>query len=260
MEISKYLQETPWETRNLRIPSYVLNTTAFCSAPDVKKLKVQLKSLKYEKSSFFIFARIPREQIHLIQLLEQVGFYVIECTVSPFIRLHNYERIDLFEQNKLLYLPEKFRSASVKISTVDLPDNTIASNIKSLASESFLDDRFHVDYNCPTEIADQRFAYWVDDLVNNEKVSFDLMYIKDEIAGFMARKENELILAGFSKAYRASGLGEYLWLTSCSIIKELSHKTAETLISINNIPVLNLYARLGFRFKDTQYGLHYWSH
>lgn len=260
METLKYLQETPWETRNLGIPSYALDTTSFCTNPDVHTLKEHFNQIKLETSDFFVFARIPREHLNLICLLEQIGFYVVECTVTPFVRLNNHEKICAFEQNRLLYLPNKFRTASVTIPTVNRPDGKLAAAIKKVASESFEDDRFHVDVNCSAEIADKRFAYWVEDLIDNEHVSFDLMYIQDELAGFMARKKNDLILAGFSKTYRAAGLGEFLWLTSCSIIKNLSHKTAETLISINNIAVLNLYSRLGFRFKNTQYGLHYWSH
>lgn len=260
METIKYVLETPWETRNLGIPGYALNTTQFCDTSDINSLKEELKRLHVESNSFFVFARIPRESLHLARPLEQVGFYLVECTVVPFIRLQQHEMLEKFEQDRQSFLPKKFRTTSVFISTIEQPHKELAEEIKKVASESFVDDRFHVDANCSTEIADRRFAYWVDDLVNNVNVSFDLMYIQNELAGFMARKNNKLILAGFSKTYRAAGLGEFLWLTSCSIIKNLSFKTAETLISINNIAVLNLYARLGFRFKDTQYGLHYWSH
>ena len=255
----KYLKETPWETRNLGVLSYALDSSVFCMTPEIHTLKEQLNQI-YAQSNFFVFARIPREHLELIHPLEQIGFSVVECTVTPFIRLHNNEKICEFEQNRSIFLPNKFRSTVVTISTVNSPDSNLAATIKKVASESFTDDRFHVDANCSAEIADRRFAYWVDDLVSNVTVSFDLMYIQNELAGFMARKNNDLILAGFSKTYRAAGLGEFLWLTSCSIIKNLSFKTAETLISINNIAVLNLYSRLGFRFKDAQYSLHYWSH
>jgi hypothetical protein len=40
---------------------------------------------------------------------------------------------------------------------------------------------------------------------------------------------------------------------------EQNKKVAATLISANNVSVLNLYARLGFRFKNPEATFHYWS-
>lgn len=252
-------RSTPWETRNLGIPSYEINV------PDLNKMTVtnltnELDLLRKKSSHFFIFARLQKKEIHLSSILEKQGFYLIESTISPYMNLNKNVILAKFNDNKKLSLPKRYKEKNITFHTLTNDKKHHDKNkLKKIAEESFSYDRFHLDTNCTSTVADLRFSLWVDDLIADSDVTFDVLHHDNEPIGFIARKNNYLILGGFKKKYLLAGLGEYFILNTCSTLKQQNYPTIETLISVNNLPIVNLYASVGFKFRDTRYSFHFWN-
>jgi len=116
-----------------------------------------------------------------------------------------------------------------------------------MCDSSFLHGRFHRDFNLPADRADQRYKQWLGQLHQADDVLG--LYYDHKLAGFMACNGGKLLLHTINKEHRGRGLARSLW--SCAIDSLFANGTSEVRSSISaaNMPVLNLYASLGFRFE-----------
>ena len=256
-ELIRLLKETPHESRNLGIKAFMIDDDFFAE-PDFRTLCQEIAQLRNQQERFFLFARIPKSCLRHAPALHALGFYVVEATVTPYTHLGKNEMLHRFIANSRDFVPDMYRDAHLVHMSLSRSGSLPTDRLKQIAGESFSDDRFHLDRNCPTQVADRRFEYWIADLVADATTDFDVLQLEGSIIAFLARKRNYLLLAGFSKRYISSGLGEYLWLSTCNLLRSAGHTIVETCISINNLPVLNLYSRLGFKFKGAKYSLHCW--
>jgi len=252
------LTETPWEERNLGIKSFALNESCL-PALDQRVLAGELASLQQAYGSLFIFARLPSAHLSLVPCLQQCGFYLVEAALCPVIQLDKSAVLQAFHADAASFIPRRFRCGNINFTTLKHRQDDAVATVSAIAGESFSGDRFHMDFQCRQALADRRFALWIGDLLRNKDVIFDIVEVDGKAAGFMARKENHLIIAGFSKQYVRAGLGDYLWLGSLRCMQQAGLRYAETLVSTNNIPSINLHARLGFKFRNPQYSFHCWK-
>jgi len=262
-DASTIFTETPWEERNLGIKSFALNEACLPSLQH-HALAEAMAQLKHQFGTYFIFARLPKANLNLVPALQQCGFYLVEGAVCPVIQLHKSAVLKAFNDNPSRFIPKRFSPKhvnhnTIRFITLEHRHDDAVDTVSAIARESFSSDRFHVDFQCPEALANRRFELWICDLLHNPEVIFDIVEVNGEAAGFMARKENHLIIAGFSKKYVRAGLGDYLWLGSLQCMQKHGLRYAETLVSTNNIPSLNLHARLGFKFRNPQYSFHCWQ-
>lgn len=247
-----------YETRNLGIAAFALQDD-FIAAPDESLLKSSIIGLAEEYKSFFAQARVAKDSFSIIPLLGRCGFIYIETAISPFTILTKNPVLQAFIADQQGFLPKRYNCADISMVTMNKADTSLSGEIRQIASESFVDDRFHLDPHCSKALADGRYAYWVNDLIKSD-ATFQLLTLRDELAGFMIRQGERLVLAGFSRKYAASGLGDYLWLSVLASMLDEGLTTAVTQIAVNNTNVLNLYARLAFKFKSPATILHMWQH
>jgi|GEM_PF-1624385 len=253
-----YLIPTPWETRNFGLESFCVGD-GFLNDPNESKLKEEIETFEDGSGGIFIYARIPKKNYYVNQILERIGFYFIEQTLEPYTSFETNEVFKTFLRDKNAFIPKRYKSASLSLLLLDKNDQRLCREIKNIAAESFSDDRCHLDPNCSKEIADRRFVYWVSDLLANPKAHFYLLLHGGHVAGFMGLEGTNLILAALSNNYLKSGLGAYLWLSVMEDMYSQSIDHAHTLISANNTAVLNMYARLGFKFRNPAVTFHYWT-
>ena len=251
------LRETAWETRNLGRASFAV-TESFWEAPDFSALGVELSALRGTRGPLFAYARLGRERLPLVPQVQALGFYVVECTVSPVMMLHRNPVLRDFEADPAPFIPRRYRGEDLKFETLKAVTPEWARALEAMARESFSDDRFHRDHRCPPGIADQRFAWWMGDLLRDPGIGYDVLSLRGTPVAFVAHRGNHMIISGFDARHTSSGLGEYFWLAICSAAKRAGHNHVHTVVSVNNLPSLNLCARCGFRFKDTAYGFHLW--
>lgn len=250
------LVATTWE--NLPLPSYQLDSERF-SEFDEAKLDDELQDLKEEHANFFVFARVNKQQLTIGHVLERKGFYLVEGIVRADIRLGKNDLLSKFEQDREGFIPERYANRNLRVASLSCDHPMPKETLMEIAGNAFIDDRFHLDPNCTDETANRRFSYWIADLMNDKEAIFDVLYLDDEMIGFLARKASQLIIGGFASRYRQAGLGMYLWLNVCRILKNEGYVMAGGNISINNLVSINFHAKLGFRFKNTRYSFHYWS-
>jgi len=254
--IDDCLSHLEYETRNLGMPSYAL-TSNFLENADLGCLASTLAERIAQSNSLFVQARVVPEQFSALTAIEASGFSFVETTLDPYTVLGKNSVLQNFQENPNTFVPRRFNSSALGFINMDQNNQAACESVKRIAAESFVKDRFHVDPRCPNHLADKRFVYWVEDLLKGDTL-FQLLLYNNDVIGFMARKRQHLILAGFSRKYSASGLGDYLWLSVLSDMVSEGLAQAHTRISVNNIPVLNLYGRLGFKFKDPAAMFHYW--
>ncbi|MBT0663407.1 hypothetical protein KI809_03750 [Geobacter pelophilus] len=252
------LREIPWETRNLGVKSFAI-TEDFITNPDQAILQDTITRNTLEFGSIFIQARIGQPDRGTVQLLEQAGFYFVETALVPYSIFKNNDVLSRFVVDMSGFYPDWYDLCDLHVFTINKSDSALRSEVMDIAGESFVADRFHLDFKCSKKIADRRYIYWVDDMLGDKTITFDVLQYIGKTVAFMARKESSILLAGVSTQYINSGLGSFFWL---SVLKQMMNEgftQVNSMISANNMPVLNMFARIGFKFKNPSVTLHYWS-
>jgi len=257
MDIDRCLVSVPWETRNLNVQSFEV-ADVFIQQPNESILQEALNKRIEEYGRIFVQARVSWEAGSAIFTLEHSGFYPVETVLIPYANLKTNKVLTYFIDNRDAFVPDRSRKDEWKVTGVDKTDTLLLQRIKDIALDSFVDDRFHRDWQCDKETASRRFSYWVDDLAADSEVTFLMITHRDKGEGFMARTFDNLILGGLSRKSVGKGVGKFFWLSVLEDMLNAGSPNVHTLISVNNIPVLNLYAGLGFKFKEPAVTLHYW--
>jgi ribosomal protein S18 acetylase RimI-like enzyme len=246
----------PWETRSIGLQSFLVNKGCYKDF-SVDALRTAIKEALFD--GIFVSARVEKDDYQVIPYIQKAQFYFVEQTLDPQTSLQSNEALKAFVINKSEYVPHRYKLKNPIIKTLNKTDKDACTAVEACAKESFSDDRFHTDPNCPKDVADIRFFNWARDLIDDSGVTIYIMSIEDEIAGFLARKENHMILAGFSRRYIGAGLGQYLWLGAMEAMLADGVNLIDTRISANNVAVMNLYVRLGYKFKNPAAVFHYWQ-
>lgn len=186
--------------------------------------------------------RISSTRTQDIDLLQRVGFHVVETTFSPVFSGDPSDTCD--------------SEFAVRASTGDELEE-----IMGVAREAFTVSRFHNDPRIPNEMANLRFENWVKNAACSD--SQELLSIvntsNELVAFFIAETSNGEAywhLTAIAKAFRGRGLATDVWQSVMRAQSELGVKSFRTTISGANMPVVNLYPRLGFRLENPQTSLH----
>lgn len=254
---SDCLEALPWETRNLGIASFSVSSW-FVANPDGDTLTRRLAALQDTHGSYFVQARFPSDT-KLAQLLEQRGFYFVELVLSPHVALSKYAVLDRFVADPARVLAGRCDLSELDVTEVAAAERAMAAAVRTIAGESFVDDRFHVDHNCDHEAANRRYQFWVDDLLGDSAVRCHVLLLRKQPVGFLASKGGDLLLAAFARRYAGAGLGEYFWLRVLQDLRHKGVKVVRTVVSASNLSALNLYGRLQFKFGAPRSTFHLWE-
>ncbi len=160
------------------------------------------------------------------QLLQNNGFYYCDTLIEPYC---SQERFIAFDDNE------------VAVSCDDSLEALLA-----ICHGAFSHGRFHRDFNIDPALADLRYDRWLVRLHNAGKV-FGLLH-QNELAGFIAVEGGRLVLHAVS--LRDRGLSKYLWTPVCRMLFDRGCGELSSSISSSNLAAVNLYASLGFRFRN----------
>ncbi|ATX82056.1 Acetyltransferase (GNAT) domain-containing protein [Mariprofundus ferrinatatus] len=160
-------------------------------------------------------------------LLNKYGFYYTDTLIEPYC---NSSDITMYNN------PE----VSV--------DNQVDINLLlAMCDASFLYGRFHRDFNLNHDMADRRYKNWLKQLADEENVLG--LYHCNQLAGFIAHNNGNLLLHAIDRKFRSQGLAKYFWSAACQELIERGITEFRSSISASNLAVLNLYCSLGFRFN-----------
>jgi len=118
----------------------------------------------------------------------------------------------------------------------------------AICRTAFEHGRFHRDFNVERRRADLRYENWLRTLHAARKVR-GLLW-EDELAGFIAHEGGKLVLHAMGGKHRGRGIAKYLWSAVCADLVRQGAGELSSSVSTANLAAVNLYAALGFRFRN----------
>jgi RimJ/RimL family protein N-acetyltransferase len=165
------------------------------------------------------------------RLLEESGFYYCDTLIEPCCA-----RADLVEHPR----------AGIAVSR----DVTL-ERVAALCHGAFSHDRFHRDFNVPAAAADARYDNWLAQMHARGQVYGITM--DGELVAFIAIVGPRMVLHAVAQARRGTGIAKYAWSAACRhFFDTLGLDHLESSVSASNLAVVNLYASLGFRFRNAK--------
>lgn len=160
--------------------------------------------------------------------LHDYGFYYCDTLIEPYCT------------------KEKFIKHQHEAITFNMESNI--HDLLRISENAFIYGRFHRDFNIPTQYAENRYACWLKELSDTRNVY--TLYYNTDLAGFIAVVENKLVLHALSQKYLGKNLSKYFWSKVCANLYTQGCIELLSSVSAANLSVVNLYASLGFRFRN----------
>jgi RimJ/RimL family protein N-acetyltransferase len=229
-------------------PVYDLKSLQLSADPELllSKLQNELPKLRarLDVQKMLVSARIPSTSHAKIDFLQALGFQFRELSLHPEIETEKVQHFD---------------SALVHIGSV-----TDKIKILKIAGSAFAVTRFHRDSLTPDHLANARYENWVSSsLEDQDKEIFEFRDETDDIVGFFLNDYSDpgisnWQLTAISPTAQGLGFAKDIWRTMMSVEKSRGVKAIQTTISADNLPVVGLYPKLGFRYRDSSVVLHGW--
>ena len=221
------------------VPSFSLAT------PIVPNLREELPN-----SPCFISAKLSTSDLESIRIVESIGFNLIDTNVR-------FQKC-LGESYKELHLSSGY---SIRL-TKDEDQNCIGS----VAQNSFVYSRFHVDPLVDNHKADLIKRKWVENFYLGQRGDYMIVAcFKSKPIGFaqiICRNDTLIIdLIAVDSAHHGKGLASSMITFAESLA--LDHSPATKMLVVGtqlaNRPSISFYEKLGFRLCHAEYIFHYHS-
>lgn len=191
-----------------------------------------------------VSCRLPHSRLAESMFLEDRGFRFVEMTYSP--ELENLKQLDL-------------PSESLEIALADPAD---LSEIEKIASQAFKNERFHVDPRLNSALGDKRYQVWVNNAANHATQRLYRISESGELIAFFVTEHLPdgtcyWHLNAVAPAYQGHGYGIRAWRAMILHAQDQGAERVKSTIAVRNYRVLNLYARLGFRFPAPMMTFHW---
>lgn len=237
---SLYLEwvQVPWDTNLIGKP--VLQITSIETRGEGAFEDIQLfESQVEEVGAVLVSCRMQNNKLKESMLLESIGFRFIEMTFQPELKAIQDCPLD-----------PGMGQLSVRMATGE----DLAGIVESIPG-TFQNERFHVDPMIDTEIGDIRYANWVKNSLAHETQQLYVVEAGNSLVAFFVteRLESDEVywhLNAVTQGFQGRGYGKRAWLSMINHAKEMGASKIRTSIIAGNYRVLNLYARLGFRFTE----------
>jgi GNAT superfamily N-acetyltransferase len=240
----------PWDSESFAHPIYELQCERTAHPLLRRHLPALLESFATDRP-VLAWAKIALNEVALGSVLTEHGFYPVETMVELHLPLDRFQPVVSRTPQGLTLRPA---------TSEDLP------RLQQLARSAFYADRFHVDHNLDRRGADERFGRWIDRAMRDcEPVFVYEDHSRASPLGFFHVREVsrnpktiDLSLGAIDAAYQKLGFGLLLYQSVLTECKSRGYTIAETRVSINNLDVLNVFARLGCSFLNPVLTFHWY--
>lgn len=238
------IEMVPWDSEAFGFPAAQINAINVVKA-ELAKADFQLgRNWLDENSVRMVSCRIPHHHFAESIFLEGEGFRFIEMVLHP--RIESLDTLALAEEGLSIRPAE----------ACDLPKLT------EIAESAFYNERFHVDPRIDSERANVRYGNWVRNSLLHPRQTLLKVTNEDEIVALFVVEVLDSgsaywHLTAVAPHLQGQGFGWRAWRSMMHHHKRSGIKSVETTISARNTRVLNLYARLGFRFLPPETTFHY---
>lgn len=210
------IKATPWDTAAFGIPTWEL----------CEYSAIALEQAAKTRGHYTLRVDPFADKL----LLHKCGFYYCDTLIEPYC---NAARLRI-----------------VQHSDATISKDVDTAQVLAICHGAFAHGRFHRDFNLTKVAADQRYDNWLEQLLEAQHVYG--LYWQSELAGFIGYSGNNLVLHALAEKYRGKGLAKYWWGLVCNELLANGHEKVKSSISATNLPVLKLYASLGFSFNNPQ--------
>lgn len=191
-----------------------------------------------------VSCRLGEQQLAESMFLEEKKFRFVEMVLHPI--MHGLPNLRLPDDVLVIQIAGR----------KDIP------LIQSMAERSFRYERFHVDPRLDSHLANQRYGRWIQTSDDNPRQQ--LLKINDcgNLVGFflvemMGGNQVYWHLTAIAPEYQGKGYGKRVWQAMLLHHQKQGLMVVSTTISARNVPVLNLYSQLRFRFQPPEITLHW---
>ena len=192
-------------------------------------------------SPIYVYTKIPIEELHKINYLEQHGFEFVECQFELFRRFSKPYDVEAYDSD-------------MEVSIVD--NEKDLEEVKLISDKVFSKiDRINLDKNIPADVGKKRYRLYLDnsykqpnqiiyksvDKSTNKIMGFGSILFKDD-------KSAVQLIGGTLPEYQGTNISN---IGSCIIYNNFikqGRKNVTTYISCGNINIVN-YMLKGFAFK-----------
>ncbi|MHB9107705.1 MAG: GNAT family N-acetyltransferase [Armatimonadota bacterium] len=237
--------QIPWDSELFGFPCWDVRPGGEASPVLAAALSGFVAERKADGECLLV-TKVPTGDVARGRVLAENGFYVVEAMLDIALPLA-----------RLAPSTAMARGAVLRPATPDdLP------TMLDIAGSAFHDDRFHLDPSLSSEKADQRYRGWVErGFASGEPVFVYEDTRRGTILGFYHIRELpnsavDLSLAAVHPSCQGSGIGALMYQAVLEECRQRGYQTAVTRIAVNNLPVANLFFRLGFTIREAMLTLH----
>lgn len=227
--------EAPWDTAVFGCPVLQIGQIEVRDSLATNSFNI-FELARDQLGTVLVSCRMSHERLKESMLLENRGFRFIEMVYMP--QLDNLADIDAPEKNAI---------------AIDLAQEGDLQVLMEIAGSVFRNERFHVDPRLDSKLGDERYRRWVKNSLNHSQ---QRLYIVRDGAQPVAFFLTEMLedgtcywhLNAVAPQVQGQGYGRRVWQAMLCEAKNTGAQRVRTCIVARNFRVLNLYARLGFRF------------
>ncbi len=234
----------PWDTKIIGRQVAQLEQFRILDAPRAQADFKEFSQWCEEHNVFLCSCRLPHASLAESMFLEEHGFRFIELNYLPEI-----DGLSAFSLD----------SEDITVEKATLADREFLADV---AGRIYQHGRFHQDARLGAEVGNKRYRAW---LLNSFECDTQTVYnclLAGRTAAFFVVEARGLdhafwSLVGLVPEFAGRGLAKAVWRAMLAYHRRQGVTRVSTSISSHNIPVLNLYVRLGFRFPAPSMTLHW---
>lgn len=236
--------QAPWDQLVCGFP--VLQITAMeVQGPNAGENMKIFESERDRLGAGMVSCRLPHECLTESMLLEDHGFRFIEMLYAPELDLSTFNSSDHVAPLAVLRARED-----------DLPA------LLAIASTAFQSERFKMDPRLDPQISAKRYQNWVASSLRHPTQELYVIYDGERrIAFFVTESLNDGTcywhLNAVAPEVQGQGYGRRAWVSMLNQAAKSGARRVRTSVVARNHRVLNLYARLGFRFSPPSMTFHW---
>jgi ribosomal protein S18 acetylase RimI-like enzyme len=234
----------PWDTEIFGFPVAQIReleiTNQLSAVKEYQKFQEWLDINRVQVAS----CRLPHNRLRESMFLEIQGFRFVEMVLHPQIEGIQYLNIP---KDSLMITP---------VLESDLPV------VQDIAERAFGYERYHVDPRLDPDLGNKRYGRWVKNSLHHPSQRLlKIMEGPHIVALFIVESKDDQSaywhLTAISPQWQGQGYGQRVWYAMLRHHQESGQDAVMTTISARNISVLNLYAKLNFRFLSPDMTFHW---
>jgi RimJ/RimL family protein N-acetyltransferase len=214
MEKPESIVSTPWDSRVFGMDTY-----------EIKEVSEEIMRRVSNKPGHYT---VKVDPLSSKKILHEHGFYYCDTLIEPYCT------------------PERFRYFEHE--DVSISRDIDVDKAAEISHGAFVHGRFHRDFNIEARLADVRYERWLREI--HDSGNLLTLLFDNELAGFFGYSESRILLHALDRKFRGKGLARYLWSAACRELFDMGHEEISSSVSAANVPILNLYSSLGFRFEN----------